>query len=354
MWTAPALPSRLMPLFLATYIHNLSPFAIRFSERFGIRWYGLAYVLGFICAYFLLRWFVRLKACELKENEVADFMTMSALFGVMLGGRLGYQLLYNSAEFFANPLVFFNFLGGGMASHGGIIGLTLFALVYCRYKKISWPGLGDNLVVVSPLGVFFGRIANFINGELYGRETERSIAMKFPDELHDLIKTDGGAYWKFSTERLQVFADQCKDIAPGLKSEVANILSANPQAHGSVVNKIIATAHSNPEVLERLGGILTPRHPSQLYEALIEGLLLFLFLLAIRLKWKNLYHGVLTGIFFITYACGRILVERYREPDADLIMGITRGQFYSTFMILIGIAFLIYGFKVKRRNRLRE
>lgn len=338
-----------MSILLATYIHNLSPFAIQFSERFGIRWYGLAYVAGFVAAYFLLRWFVRLKACEMKESEVADFMTFCALFGVMLGGRLGFLMLYNTKAFFSNPLIFFDFLGGGMASHGGIIGLTLFALVYSRIKKISWTGLGDNIVTVVPVGLFFGRIANFINGELYGRPTEHSMAMKFPDELRN-------RYWDYPVERLLDFADTCKEVAPNLKPDLLNLLSkgsATFNPHGTIVNSIIETSNENPEVRELLGGMLTPRHPSQLYEAVIEGLLLFVILLAVRLKWKNLYHGVLTGLFFILYAVGRIFVEQYREPDATLIMGITRGQFYSTFMIVIGVAFLIYGFTVKRRNSFR-
>ncbi len=339
-----------MPVFFATYIHNLDPFMIQFSERFGIRWYGLAYVAGFLAAYFLLRWFVRLKACELKENEVADFMTLCALFGIMLGGRLGYLVLYNSERFFSNPLIFFDFLGGGMSSHGGIIGLALFALIYTHIKKISWPGLGDNLVTVAPVGVFFGRIANFINGELYGRITDHSIAMKFPSELHDAAR--------YSTARLMGFAEQCQSIAPELNTNIAKVIASarveNFNPHGAIVNTIIETSHKNPEVRELLGTILTPRHPSQLYEALVEGLFLFLALLAVRLKWKNLYHGVLTGLFFILYAGGRILVECYREPDSELIMGITKGQFYSTFMFAIGAAFLTYGFTVKRRNMIKD
>ncbi len=339
-----------MPVYFAIYIHNLDPFLIQFSERFGIRWYGLAYVAGFVAAYFLLRWFVRLKACELKENEVADFMTLCALFGIMLGGRLGYLVLYNSDRFFANPLIFFDFLGGGMSSHGGIAGLSLFALIYTWIKKISWPGLGDNLVTVTPVGLFFGRIANFINGELYGRTSDLSIAMKFPGELHNTVK--------YPTQRLLDFVEKCQSIAPGLKLDIGQIIASarveNFNPHGAIVNRIIESSHQNPEVRELLGTILSPRHPSQLYEALVEGLFLFLILLAIRLKWKNLYHGVLTGLFFILYAAGRILVEQYREPDAGLIMGITRGQFYSTFMFAIGAAFLVYGFTAKRRNSIKS
>jgi len=346
-----------MPAFLAVYIHNINPYVVHFYGRFGIRWYGLAYVAGFVAGWFLLRWFVRLKACELKETEVADFMTLCALFGVMLGGRLGYQLFYNLHDFLSNPLEFFRFLQGGMSSHGGILGVTIFSLVYAKIKKISWTGLGDNIVTVAPVGLFFGRIANFINGELYGRPTGSRFAMKFPDELNEVIRSTGQLHWRYSLEKLQDFAEKCGSVAPGLKASVADAIASGRtmhlDPHGAVASAIIQTAHRNAEVRQLLGSILTPRHPSQLYEALIEGLLLFLTLLAVRLKWKNLYHGVLTGLFFILYACGRIAVEQFREPDAGLILGMTRGQFYSTFMIVVGAGFLIHGFVLRKRNQIR-
>ncbi len=120
--------------------------------------------------------------------------------------------------------------------------------------------------------------------------------------------------------------------------------------HATSVEHLVEMARTSPEIQQYLAGVLQPRHPSQLYEALVEGLLLFLILLAVRLRWKNLYHGLLTGLFFILYALGRIAVETLREPDAALIAGITRGQFYSLFMILIGAAFIGWALKVKRRN----
>ena len=120
--------------------------------------------------------------------------------------------------------------------------------------------------------------------------------------------------------------------------------------HASDVEHLVVMSRTSPEIQQFLAGALQPRHPSQLYEALVEGLLLFLILLAIRLKWKNLYHGILTGLFFILYAIGRIAVENLRQPDAERIAGITRGQFYSVFMILIGVAFIVWALIVKRRN----
>jgi len=345
-----------MHTFLGIYIHHLDPFAIQFTETFGIRWYGLAYVAGFLAAFLLLRWFVRLRASELRLDQVADFITWAAIGGVMLGGRIGYLFLYNFEAFANNPLIFFDFLGGGMASHGGIAGLFLFTWIYSRVTKLSWTGLGDNICTVAPVGLFFGRIANFVNGELYGRITDSSVAMKFPDELSETVKSNGGEFWRIPLDTLQKFTVQVKDIAPELKVDVENLIAnarvENWSPHRAVVEKIIEVSNENPEVREQLGALLNPRHPSQLYEAAVEGLLLFIILLAVRLKWKNLYHGILTGLFFILYAIGRILCENFREPDSSMIGPLTKGQFYSTFMIVVGAAFIAYAFKAKRRNQI--
>ncbi|MEM1442615.1 MAG: prolipoprotein diacylglyceryl transferase [Verrucomicrobiota bacterium] len=346
-----------MPTLLATYVHHLDPFAIQFTETFGIRWYGLAYVGGFFCAFLILKWFVKIRASELKESQVGDFVTFVALLGTMLGGRLGYMLLYNFGELVSNPLSFFDFMGGGMSSHGGIAGMCIVAWFYSRYHKISWTGLGDNLVIVSTLGVFFGRLANFVNGELYGRKTDHAWAMKFPDELNEVVDLPGGGRdWMFSTAELRALAEKGQEAIPGLLEKFDHVSSAaqasGQNAHFAAVEMITEASRENETFRAMLGEILTPRHPSQLYEAVVEGLLPFVILLLIRLKWKNLYHGVLTGIFFLVYSVGRIAVENFREPDAGHIMGLTRGQFYSTFMFVIGIGFLVFALRKKRRNQL--
>lgn len=316
--------SDLAPLLADTlpWVHDLSPFLVRFTESFGIRWYGFAYVLGFFFAYLLLRFFVRQGCSELREDQVADFITFAALFGVMLGGRLGYMFLYNWEEFSQRPWIFFQVLKGGMASHGGFLGLILFTWIYARFTKLSFAGLGDNLVVISTVGVFLVRLANFVNGELYGRVTQSSWGIVFPRALHHESPV-------IVNDTLQRF-------------------------HAESVEHLVELGRKSEPIQLYLAQTLPPRHPSQIYEAILEGLLLFVVLLAVRLKWKNLYHGILTGLFFVLYAAGRIFVENFREPDAEQIAGMTRGQFYSTFMILIGIAFLAYGFLAKRQNQLPE
>ena len=155
---------------LAYYLHDLDPIIFRIYDNVGPRWYGLAYVLAFLCGYVLLRALVRMGYADLPLEKVADYITGCALFGVIIGGRLGYVLFYKP-EMLREPLSILRVWEGGMSSHGGMIGILLFSLYYARRHKVSWTNLGDNLVVTAPLGLFFGRCANFINGELYGRVT---------------------------------------------------------------------------------------------------------------------------------------------------------------------------------------
>jgi phosphatidylglycerol:prolipoprotein diacylglycerol transferase len=299
---------------LAYYLHNLDPIIFRVWDNVGPRWYGMAYVLAFICGYALLRWLSKRSYCELPVDRVADFITWAALFGVMLGGRLGYVLFYRP-EMLREPISILRVWEGGMSSHGGIIGLFLFTFYYARGHKFSWTNLGDNLVVVAPIGLFFGRCANFINGELYGRATTLPWAIQFPKELLEPAN---------AAEADRAVA-ACQQVYPAL---------ATPEA-------IISSLHSNPKIATILRAILTPRHPSQLYEAFFEGIVLFFILWFVRTQFRT-RNGVLTGLFFICYAIFRILVENFREPDAPLVGIFTRGQFFSFFLILIGIGFLIF------------
>ena len=310
-----------MPL-LAYYLHDLSPHVVRLFGGLAIHWYGLAYVLGFYLAYRVMRFLAERGLSELKPDQAADFITLVAFFGVILGGRLGYMLLYNFDEFIRAPWIFFLINQGGMASHGGIAGVALFCLYYARKHKISWVGLGDTLVCGAPLGVFLGRVANFINGELFGRVTTVPWAVKFPTELH----------------HEDYYAQGGQPIA--LPPE----LQHSPD--------IIRWFEENAGGRAQLENLLHPRHPSQLYEALGEGLFITIILLTLRIKFPRLPHGVLTGLFFLLYAIARISLEILRQPDhgAASILGMTKGQFFTLFMVLAGIAFLGYGFLSKRRS----
>ena len=296
----------------AYYVHDLDPLIFRIYDNVGPRWYGLGYVLAFLAAYIVYRFLVRRGYADLPLSKAGDFITGCALFGVIIGGRLGYVFFYKP-EMLREPLSIFRVWEGGMSSHGGMVGVLAFTFYFAWRHKISWTNLGDNLVVAAPIGLFLVRCANFINGELYGRPTAVSWAMQFPKELNDNIP-----------EAERAIA-ACRAIDPSLTS---------PDA-------IVNAVRHQPAIKEALRSILSPRHPSQLYEAFFEGIVLFSILWFVRTRLRQ-PNGVLTGLFFIFYAIFRIVVENFREPDAALIAGFTRGQFFSFFLIAIGLAFVIF------------
>jgi phosphatidylglycerol:prolipoprotein diacylglycerol transferase len=298
---------------LAYYVHDLSPFLVKIGG-FGLRWYGLAYLAGFVIGTLLYRRLAQRGYSDLRPDQVADFITMGALVGVLLGGRLGYMLFYDPVGFLHDPLLFFRVWEGGMASHGGILGLALYTLWYARKHGLSWRNLCDNLVVVAPIGLFLGRCANFINGELYGRAASVPWAVQFPKEI---------LFW-----------------SPGRQEELITRAAAIDPAFASGEGLISGVAAS-PELRALLAARLTPRYPSQIVEALLEGAFLFLLLWILRTRVR-LPDGVLSGVFLIAYALVRIAGECFREPDAPLTVCMTRGQFLSLFMIVSGIMFLIW------------
>jgi len=302
-------------MFLLGYhLNTLSPFIWEITPGFGPRWYGFAYVLAFLCGYLVYHWLAEHRYSQLPPAQVADFITWAALFGVLLGGRLGSMIFYNWSGFIHNPLIFFRVWEGGMASHGGILGLMLFTWWYARRHHLSWTSIGDSLCVVAPIGLFFGRLANFVNGELYGRAAYHiAWAVQFPKELFD-------------------------DPTLAARAGAMDLTSA-----------IIAAARTDDHVRQVLRILLTPRYPSQLIEALLEGVILFSALWALRTLVK-VPRGVITGAFFILYALLRIAGEQYRQPGADSPFAfafgfLTYGQLLSLFLILIGIAFLFWAFK---------
>ena len=296
---------------LAYYVHNLDPIIFRISGSIGPRWYGLAYVLAFLCGFLIYRHLARRGFADLPVAKVSDFITAVALFGVLLGGRLGYVFFYKP-EMLREPLSILRVWEGGMSSHGGMLGILLFTLYYSWRHKISWTNLGDNLVVTAPIGLFFGRVANFINGELYGRAANVSWAVQFPKELFD------------DPEKAARAIVACAKTDPSLTSAEA----------------IVDAVHRQSAVPEALRGILTPRHPSQIYEALLEGAVLFVVLWVVRTRFRT-PNGMLTGLFFSIYAVLRIIAENFREPDAPLVGMFTRGQFFSLFLLVIGLAFIV-------------
>jgi phosphatidylglycerol:prolipoprotein diacylglycerol transferase len=301
---------------LAYYLHKLIPFIWEIRPGFGLRWYGFAYVLAFIIGYWLYRWLAERGLSELQPEKVGDFITWGAVFGVLIGGRLGQIIFYDWDEMRHDPLMIVRVWNGGMSSHGGIMGLFFFGLYYSRRHKLSWAGLGDNLCVVAPIGLFFGRIANFINGELYGRISNVSWAVQFPKELYDV-----------------------PELAEKARTQLGDALP---------IGEMISLARTDTATQQVLQSILSPRHPSQIYEAFLEGVVLFCVLWFLRIRTRQ-PRGVLTGLFFVLYALLRIVGEVFREPEVANTGPFTRGQFLSLFLIAIGIAFVVWG-KMRGEN----
>jgi phosphatidylglycerol:prolipoprotein diacylglycerol transferase len=319
---------------IAQYIHDLNPVALPIYGNLAVRWYGLAYLAGFVAGFLLLRHLARRSLWVLKPEKTADFIAAAAMFGVFLGGRLGYVLFYQLPEqgwskILSDPLMIFRVWEGGMASHGGILGLVIFTWFYAKKEKVTWTGLGDGLCVVAPLGLFFGRVANFINGELYGRIVESVVpwAVRFPLSLMKEPESVQRDAWQ-----------ACAEIEPSL-------------ADAQSMETLIAVARENPEVSQTLGDFLPPRHPSQIYEGLLEGALLFAILWWVRTRYKNAPDGLLTGLFFALYAGFRIFGEQFREPDAALVGSLTRGQFFSLFMFVFAALFLLHAWRGRGRSK---
>lgn len=316
----------------ATYVHDLDPVLLKITDAIQLRWYGLAYLLGFLAGFYLLRNLARRKLWVLPPEKTGDFIAAAALFGVFLGGRLGYIFLYQIPEHgigtvLRDPLIILRVWEGGMASHGGILGLVVFTWFYAWKHKVTWTGLGDGLCVVAPLGLFFGRMANFINGELYGRVAQGvPWAMKFPQSLQLEPPEVRDAAW-----------NACIDRAPEL-------------ANATTLQQLVDVSREQPAVLETLARYLQPRHPSQLYEGALEGLALFGILWIVRTRWKDAPDGLLTGLFFLFYALFRIFAEQFREPDAAMMGPLTKGQFFSLFMILFAAGFLAHAWRGWKRR----
>ncbi len=238
----------------------------------AIRWYALAYIAGLMLGWWLARRIVEGPGWSMRSADVDDLLFYMTL-GVIFGGRLGYVFFYNAPHYLANPAEILTVWRGGMSFHGGLIGVILAILLFARNRRLNPFEVGDIAATVAPLGLFFGRIANFVNGELYGRVADVPWAMAFPD-----------------------------------------------------------------------GGPL-PRHPSQLYEAFLEGFVLFLVMMwFVRQRSYVEPHGFLGGIFLIGYAIARMICELFREPDVQLgflLGGATMGQLLSIPMLAFGVFLVI-------------
>ena len=332
------------------YVHSLDPFAVRLGENFGIRWYGLSYLAGFFAAYLIIRRLALKKSTPMPLEIVGDFIFVLAL-GVIIGARAGFCLFYDQPLLwhFSSSFPFWGLLEvhrGGMSSHGGMLGIVFSCLYFSRRHNLSFLHLGDLTAGAAGLGIFFGRLANFVNGELYGRPCPPDLpwAVKFPQEILS---------WPFlepqKTSDLSSLAQMF-----GISAESWAKLSAasplSPTVEGVLNQIILAVQAGNQSVVENLAPLLTARHPSQIYEALLEGLLIFL--ITTYLWGKNLKPGLITGWFLVSYCIVRIFAEQFRMPDLSLgfqLFGLTRGQWISIFTLIAAAAFLTTCYRLPKR-----
>lgn len=321
-------------------VHSLSPFLIQFSENFGIRWYGLSYLIGFMLAYLIISWLAERQNAGLNRALVGDFITSTAI-GTLVGGRLGYCLFYSPDLFlkFKSDFPFWGVLAvneGGMASHGGIIGIILASLYFARKYRLNSLYSLDLVAVGGPLGVFFGRIANFINGELVGRPAPEGFpfGVRFPQDIWtwpamEPQKVSGLAD---AAEKAGINRDSWLSWASQLSDP-----SSRQQVYDGLTTMIHEVQSGNEGVRDALAPLLTLRHPSQLYAAFGEGLFIFLVLFFLWRRPRK--PGFIAASFIILYACTRIVTEMFRTPDAHIgfqLFGLTRGQWLSIVMLAIG------------------
>mgnify|MGYP001801173587 CR=1 FL=1 len=235
---------------------------------FEIKWYALAYVVGILAGCYISLKIVKKFDLNFSYQKIDDYVTWLIL-GIIIGGRMGYVLIYDPIKYFSKPIEILKIYEGGMSFHGGFIGCAIATYLFCKKYSTDFLKLCDLVVIVAPIGIFFGRIANFINSELYGRVTDVPWAIIFP------------------------YSDNL------------------------------------------------PRHPSQLYEALLEGIVIFIVMLYCTFKKKLIYKtGTLTSIFCFLYGLFRFITEIFREPDFHLgfILGyLSMGQILSIPMLIIGI-----------------
>ena len=257
------------------FINNFDPVAINFFSL-EIRWYSLAYIFGILAGWVLAkRFFINNQDIKTKFDDYVTYL----ILGIIIGGRLGYVLFYNLDYYFENPIDIFKVWQGGMSFHGGVIGIIIISVWFANKNKHNVFNYLDVISLVAPIGIFFGRISNFINSELYGTQTSLPWGVKF-------IKVD-------------------------------NLY----------------------------------RHPSQLYEALFEGLILFLILIYFHNKIINKRPGFISGLFLVFYSIFRFVIEFFRVPDDQLgylLFNLTMGQIISFVFLLFGSYLVVQKYENKK------
>ena len=321
-----------------SYLHQLDPFAIQITETFGLRWYGLAYITAFLIAWSIVRWMGKQKLSPIQPDRASDFI-FAGVLGVLIGGRLGYCVFYDPSLLytFTDSFPWWRALAiqdGGMASHGGMVGVFIAFVVWGRKNKISVLHLLDIGAFIATPGLFLGRLANFINGELWGKQ--------IPEQM----RSDPPAWSvKYPTEITEVWAQNPTGFEASLQSlePLRTTISGGNSFYQSVVQEMYA---GNNEVISFVQPQLTAWYPSQLFQAFAEGPFLFCVLLVIW--WSPRNPGVIASSFLLFYGVGRIVTEMFRQPDEGvaIIAGLSRGQLLSVSMVVTGTTLVLLSTKL--------
>ncbi len=275
------------------YFHSIDPVAFEIAG-FAIYWYSLMYLVAFGAFWLLGRIRARREDAPMEPQQVGDFLFWGVI-GVIVGGRVGYVLFYGFDQFMADPLFLFMIRDGGMSFHGGLIGVLVVLWAYGRYLGCGFIRLGDFAAPLVPIGLAAGRIGNFIGGELWGRTTDVPWAMIFPQSIRSAGQSSHTLYEQYLTGALDEFA----------------------------------------------------RHPSQLYQAALEGLALFVVLWLYSARPRP--TGAVGGAFLAGYGLFRFIAEFFREPDAHIgfvaLDWMTMGQILSLPMFLAGVALMVWAYR---------
>ncbi len=346
-----------------TYFHDLDPFIIQFTENIGIRWYSMAYIVGFFISYLLVKHFLtRTKTTPLSKENLADIVVWAA-FGLIIGGRVGYALFYDSSLFstFDSRFPYWELLKiyhGGLASHGAIIGLILGVIFFARKRNFPVYHCLDIIGFGAGIGIFLGRLANFVNGELYGRVITGNpfIAVQFPQEMMLWVAEKKTEYLKDITEAVVALKDKI-DLTGDQWQNLIYQFESTGQGRGQiyfVIQSLLkACEEGNKAVIQSLKEVISYRYPSQIYQAVLEGLLPFLIVWFFWRK-KARKPGVIAGLWAISYAVMRIVGEQFRLPDAQLgfrALGLTRGQWLSVTMLVLVCIYFVLVFRNKSSQK---
>lgn len=297
------------------FLHGFSPFLLRFSETLSLRWTGAAYLVGFLLAFAVLRRQAARGEGPVAKQEVSGFVLYAGLFGVILGGRLGYVLLHQWDDFSRDGSVFFQFRQGGASVLGAVLGVLAFSVYFARQQqRRPWLEVTDALAVLAPLGFLLASLAVFMEGAPLGQVTSVPWAVRFPAEVG----------------------------LPGFQPVVTPSFDVSTLAYAPG-HEVVALARADATFLAELHRILPARHPVLLYQAALEGLLLGGVLLVVRALWRSRPVGLLSGLFFALHGGLALVGLLFREaqPNLSFATQLEQGMLPPVLMLGVGAAVLL-------------